>query len=73
MMAVSFDPASGSPGTPTVLFEGRYLPNPNAHGYDLAGDGRFIMVRTPDESLPRQVNVVLNWFEDLKEAVPGGR
>ena len=71
MMTVSFDTASGSPGTPSVLFEGRYVPDPNVRGYDLAADGRFIMVRTPNESLPRQVNVVLNWFEELKERMNG--
>ena len=62
MMSASFDTDTGSPGTETVLFERRYLPR-----YDLAGDGRFIMVRTPDEALPRQINVVLNWFEELKQ------
>ena len=62
MMTAPFDTATGLPGTATVLFESRYLP-----GYDVAGDGRFIMVRTPEESLPRQVNVVLNWFDVLKE------
>jgi hypothetical protein len=44
-----------------MLFARRYLPD-----YDVAGDGRFIMVRIPVESLPRQVNVVLNWFDVLK-------
>ncbi len=69
MMSASFDTASGSPGTSSVLFEGRYLSNRNVRGYDLAADGRFIMVRTPDESLPRQINVVLNWFDELKESM----
>ena len=63
--SASFDTATGSPGTATVLFERRYSP-----GYDVTPDGRFIMVRTPDESLPRRVNVVLNWFEELRERVP---
>ncbi len=71
MMTASFDTASGSPGTPSVLFEGRYVSGTNMRGYDLAVDGRFIMVRTPDESLPRQINVVLNWFEELKEKMNG--
>ena len=71
MMTASFDTASGSPGTPSVLFERRYVSDANVRGYDLAVDGRFIMVRTPDESLPRQINVVLNWFEELKEKMNG--
>ncbi|MCZ6538246.1 MAG: hypothetical protein O6922_00265, partial [Chloroflexi bacterium] len=72
MMTASFDTVSGSPGASSVLFEGRYLSDQYVRGYDLAADGRFIMVRTPNESLPRQVNVVLNWFEELKRLVPGG-
>ena len=54
-----------------MLFEGRYVFDQNVRGYDLAADGRFIMVRTPDESLPRRVNVVLNWFEELKARMNG--
>jgi hypothetical protein len=65
MMAASFDTATGSPGTATVLFERRYLP-----GYDVTPDGRFVMVRTPLEYLLRQINVFLNWFEELRERVP---
>ena len=72
MISVSFDTESGSPGTSSVLFDGRYLPDQYVRGYDLAADGRFIMVKTPSESLPRQINVVLNWFEELKRLVPGG-
>ncbi len=70
-MTASFDTVSGSPGTPSVLFERRYELRPNERGYDLAADGRFIMVRTPDESLPRQITVVLNWFEELQEKMNG--
>ena len=72
MIAASFDTASGSPGSSSVLFEGRYLSDEYVRGYDLAADGHFIMVRTPNESLPRRVNVVLNWFEELERLVPGG-
>ena len=28
------------------------------------------MVKTPDDVAPRQIVVVLNWFEELKARVP---
>jgi hypothetical protein len=40
------------------------LPN-----YDISGDGqRFLMVK--DESGSGRLNMVLNWFEELKRLVP---
>jgi hypothetical protein len=43
--------------------------------YDLTADGqRFVMVQhaviTDSEAEPPQINIVLNWFEELKERVP---
>ncbi|MDA2938462.1 protein kinase, partial [Acidobacteria bacterium AH-259-A15] len=71
LMAVQIDTASGLAGTPTLLFEGPYAHFAFAPGYDLAPDNqRFLMVKTPPESAPRQVNVVLNWFQELKRLVP---
>ena len=35
--------------------------------YDVASDGRFLMIQ---ESAPTRINVVLNWFEELKWLVP---
>ena len=59
-------------GTPRLLFEAQYEygANRNQRNYDLASDGRFIMVKTPDDVAPRQIVVVLNWFEELKTRVP---
>ncbi len=37
---------------------------------DVALDGRFLMIKTPEELAPRQVNIVLNWFEELERLVP---
>ena len=35
---------------------------------------RFLMVRNPnistDGEMPRQFNVILNWFQELRERVP---
>ena len=62
------------PGTPRTLFQRRYErlagPGPN---YSVSADGqRFIMVKPADQqgSAATQINVVLNWFEELKRQVP---
>jgi Tol biopolymer transport system component len=46
--------------------------------YDVLLDGKFIAVITPSQSGPEsldvpQVNVVLNWFTELRTRVPGAR
>jgi hypothetical protein len=41
--------------------------------YDVTPDGRrFVMVRKEEGSNPRQINVVLNWFNELRERAPMG-
>ncbi len=42
------------------------------HNYDVAPDGRrFVMIKESEqESASVQINVVLNWFEELKRRVP---
>ena len=60
-------------GTPKVLFEGQYVSHSQPPGfqyYDISPDGkRFLMLKevTPEAT---QINVVLNWFEELKRLVP---
>ena len=70
-------------GTPEVLFSGTYA-QPNVGDisrqtmWDIHPDGkRFLMIKPPeatdDESRsgePRKINIVLNWFEELKQRVP---
>jgi serine/threonine protein kinase/Tol biopolymer transport system component len=74
MMAVEIDTRSSlSAGKPKSLFQGRYLPAPaQTANYDVAPDGRrFLMVKPGgEEQAPTQVNLVLNWFEELKRLVP---
>jgi Tol biopolymer transport system component len=57
-----------------LLFEGRYARGPVAGftNFDVSRDGqRFLMIKTEQSSAPTQLNVVLNWFEELKRrAVP---
>ena len=57
--------------TPTALFEGAYYRTSTAHAsYDLAPDGRFLMVKPEEQASVSEINVVLNWFEELKARVP---
>ena len=61
-----------SAGKPIKLFEKRYEPS-NAFwsNYDVADDGRLLMVKADDGSAVRApINVVLNWTEELKARLP---
>jgi hypothetical protein len=55
-----------------VLFEGRYLSGSFKH-FDVAPDGRFLMIQESEESTPPSIHVVLNWFEEPKRLVPTGK
>ena len=68
MMAVEIETEpTVTAGPPRVLFQGSYLVGGGRH-YDLAPDGeRFLMIRA---SSSEQINVVLNWFEELERLVP---
>ncbi|HXT25163.1 MAG TPA: protein kinase [Candidatus Eisenbacteria bacterium] len=61
---------------PRVLFQGRFLPTPaTSPNFDVSRDGRrFLMVEAaePEEQGPTQINVVFNWFEELKRRVRPG-
>jgi serine/threonine-protein kinase len=77
MMAVPVTTSGGfSPGTPAPLFEGDYEVSAfplTGVAYDVTSDRqRFLMVKAiaPAPSAPPQINVVLNWFEELKRLVP---
>ena len=71
---------SFSAGKPRQLFEGPYASNvaagPFSADYSIAPDGqRFLMLKPVQsaEAAPTQINVVLNWFEELKQKVPVGK
>ncbi len=63
-------------GTPEVAIEGAYYVGVRhgAGSYDVAPDGRFLMIDLGETGGqgPR-INVILNWFEELKQRVPTGR
>lgn len=66
-VAVAASP-SFSPSRPELLFEGDY------EGWDIAPDGkRFLMIKDEaSESAPKHLNLVLDWFQDLKSRSPAG-
>ena len=61
---------------PQQLFEGSYVPTAGGYAranYDVSPDGqRFLMLKREDQkSAPlTQINVVLNWSDELKRLVP---
>jgi Tol biopolymer transport system component len=78
MMAVQITTQSGFAfGSPRMLFDaGQYMPPTGPYSYpfpnyDVSPDGqRFLMITK--ENKP-QINVVVNWFEELKRREPSGR
>jgi Tol biopolymer transport system component/predicted Ser/Thr protein kinase len=78
-VAVETKPAF-KPGKPQILFQGQYFSTPSyATPWDISRpDGkRFVMAKPyqppnskPEEILSRKINIVLNWFEELKQRVP---
>ena len=76
MMAVPVETGpTFSAGNPEVLFEQQYHYFRANRTYDVAPDGRFLMIKegatTDDGSAPTaQIVLVENWFEELKRLVP---
>ncbi len=61
-------------GRPEVLFEGSYvatrLGRSGHQYYDISPDGqRFLMIKQEQTGIAH-INIVLNWFEELKRLVP---
>ncbi len=68
------------PGKPRLLFEGAYGSNAVTGGwsadYSIAPDGQQFLMLKPKEQRQNaltQINVVQNWFEELKRRVPTGK
>jgi serine/threonine-protein kinase len=62
--------------TPRMVFEGGYAAPNQGRTYDVSADSqRFVMIKnaTGDaggDAAPPHINIVLNWFEELKARVP---
>jgi WD40 repeat protein len=61
-----------SAGTPRELFADSFAVSPNfMTGYSVAADGRFLFAQPVQADPPtRAVQVVLNWFSELRRAAP---
>jgi len=74
MMAVDVETEpTFTPGRPRLLFdEAEYnLHPPGFIDHDISPDGlQFLMVRRETAWEQTQINVILNWFEELKRLVP---
>jgi serine/threonine-protein kinase len=61
-------------GRSQIVFEGDYQMQMSISGdtnYDLSTDSkRFLMVKVSEQEAQPQINVILNWFEELKRLVP---
>jgi hypothetical protein len=69
---VETDPAF-KPGKPPVLFRGTYSKcgGSDIPCWDISLDGkRFLMMKEAATEAPRKINIVMNWFEELKQWVP---
>ncbi len=81
-VSVTTEPSFNIVGTPKMLFRGTYvsaLPGPDGTPWDIHPDGkRFLMMKPPVSTGaapaaaagPQKINIVLNWFEELKQRVP---
>ena len=62
---------------PKLLFEGHYEAGsfPFEPDYDVSPDGqRFLMIKgSEQESAATQLNVVLNWSDELRRLAPAGK
>jgi len=82
MMAVDIQSRpTFSAGKPHPLFHGTYASNVDAGtamspDYSVGPDGRFLMLKAKEQKQTEdfaQINVVQNWFEELKRRVPTGK
>jgi hypothetical protein len=58
---------------PSVVFEGGWeLSDLTVYRerWDVLPDDRFLMVYHEPEAVPTRINVIFNWFEELKQRVP---
>jgi hypothetical protein len=74
-VAVETEPTF-KPGKPRVLFRATF-PGPSGADvtdntfWDTSSDGkRFLKLKEASAEPPRKINIVVNWFEELKQRVP---
>jgi serine/threonine-protein kinase len=78
VMAVAVKTVTGFEilGTPQILFRGKYVASSSSSEgspWDISPDGRrFLMLKPPGSGGGgmRKINIIVNWFEELKRQVP---
>lgn len=72
LMSVAVAPQASFTFAPaTQLFEGRFRRRGQPPSYDVAPDGRFLMLKSPaTQAITAHFVVVLNWLAELRERVP---
>jgi len=72
MMALPMAAGSRPPsGLPRPLFDDHLVPGSAGQpGYDVARDGRFLMLRADAPTPPPELRIVLNWLDEVKRLVP---
>ncbi len=58
---------------PRVLFEGGFVRSNGLRTYDVAPDGRFLMIERSQAAPSASPILVKNWVEELKRRVPSGK
>jgi len=61
------------PGPPKVLFQGDFAEGGQVPAYDVSPDGQhfYFLQRANKTQQQENINIVLNWSEELKRLVPG--
>ena len=61
-----------SPGIPRPLFRltDAFLLPTGGGDYDVAGTGKFVLVKAPPEKPHTEIEIVLNWVEKVRQRVP---
>ena len=54
-------------GKPELVFQGNYVRGVDIPNYDIHPDGEHLLMVKGDIADVNQINIVLNWFEELKE------
>ena len=58
-------------GKPELMFDGPYERADSSRNYDVAPDGRFVMVRSDAVDAPQRFYVALNWLDELRLRATG--
>ncbi len=70
-VSVRLDPSVDFGNPEVALEESYYAPEAFGRTYDVSPDGeRFLMIKEAEETGADTINLVLNWFEELKHLAP---